>query len=156
MIAGTLIGAAAGLLWLYGLRPNIPYPWWMLQSFQHPWVFLVMLVVVLYVATWSPVLAVMLFLLVAALLMDMILYASPAATAAMAAPGHVATQRVLPAPHNMYTVHDEERDDGLPSPYEADAARMSGITLSSVALPEPHYPTFYGLRAEQPGEPAPF
>lgn len=153
VLMGTLIGATAALLWLYGLRPDIPYPRWMLQSFHHPWIFLVMLILVMYVATFSPVLAVMLFLLVAALLMDMILYATPVA------PGYVRTQTVLPTPRGVYGASpaaEQNPKDGVPTPYEARASHGTGISLSGVPLPEPAYPVFHAHAPVQPGDPAPF
>lgn len=136
---GILIGIVGGLVILYGLQPKQAYPRWMLAPYDHPWMFLVMLCVIVYIGVYfSKVLAGLLFLLVVSLYVDLMMFGRPT---------------IFKSDTEQASTNDDPPVDG----YTADSVwEQEGIPLSEVKIEEPNYPMFYGLQDAQPGDPAPF
>lgn len=77
ILEGLLIGVVGGLVILYGLQPREAYPKWMLAPYDHPWLFLVMFVVIIYVGMYNRLLGALLFLLAVSLYVDLIIFGRP-------------------------------------------------------------------------------
>lgn len=135
---GLVVGIVAGLVILYGLQPKQAYPSWMLVPYDHPWLFLVALFVIGYVMMFHRVLGALLFLLVASLYADLVIFGKP----------HAFKEK---ADASM-SVH-EDAVDGYSKNSVWDRA---GLPLSDVVLEQPNYPMFHGMEDAQPGDPAPF
>ncbi len=134
MLEGILIGVVGGLVILYGLRPSEAYPTWMLVPYDHPWVFLVLLLAIGYVAAYHRLLGGLLFLLVASLYVDLILFGRPT----------IFKRDKMPLGDTPQT-----------ETVRGTISAKWGIPLSDVNIAEPNYPLLRGLDEPQPGEPAP-
>lgn len=139
IIEGLAIGLISGVVLLYGLQPKEAYPSWMLLPFDHPWMFLVMVFVIAYVAYFNKLIAALLLLLVVSLYVDLIQLGRPT----------IFKRDKLPVPEDIAA----EPVEGTPQNSVWD---RHGIPLSSVVLDEPQYPTFLGMNDIQPGDPAAF
>lgn len=140
MLEGILIGIVGGLVILYGLRPSEAYPKWMLAPYDHPWIFLVLLFTIGYITVYHRLLGGLLFLLVASLYIDLILFGRP-------------TVFKRDKMHLGETNTSETSVGGR----ESGSAKWAniGIPLSDVNISEPNYPLLRGLGQPQPGDPAP-
>lgn len=143
MLEGILIGAIGGLVILYGLRPTEAYPAWMLIPYDHPWVFLVLLLVIVYIGAYHRLIGGLLFLLVASLYVDLVLFGRPT----------IFKRDRLPV-DKLPTEEVKE----ITQPTVSSSAKWEniGIPLSDVNITEPNYPLVQGLYDSQPGEPAEF
>jgi hypothetical protein len=131
IIEGFVVGILAALVILYGLSPKTAYPSWMMTVFHHPWLFVVVLVIIVYTAaTWSMTVAGLLLILFAALITDMFLFGRPIASERPSAP------------------------DVAPS--TPPRAFAPGAPLSSVSLAQPVYQMFQSDLEPSAGQPAPF
>lgn len=133
VIEGLLIGVVGGLVVLYGLQPKEAYPKWMLLPYDHPWMFLVMLFVIVYTAFYSKTLSALLLLLAVSLYVDLILFGRP-----------------------TIFKNDHDEDSSTIEVVGSEVHHQEGVPLSNVRLDVPNYPLFYGLNDSQPGDPAPF
>lgn len=70
IIKGLVTGVLVGFMVLYSLRPQTPYPEWVLQTYEHPWIFIVLLCTVAVVSAWELRAGAVLFIIVATLLID--------------------------------------------------------------------------------------
>jgi hypothetical protein len=74
IIKGILCGILSAFLVIYGLRPAIPYPDFLLEFFENPWLFLILLIVTYYIFIWDHMLGALLLLSIAALIFDYIVF----------------------------------------------------------------------------------
>ncbi len=74
VIKGILCGILSAYLIIYGLRPAIPYPDFLLDFFENPWLFLILLIVNYYIFVWDHTICVLLMLSIAALIFDYIVF----------------------------------------------------------------------------------
>lgn len=141
MLEGILIGIIAALVILYGLRPSEAYPSWMLISYDHPWVFLVLLLVIGYIAAYHRLLGALLFLLVASLYVDLLLFGRPT---------------IFKRDRVVMPDADASLEAVAPTSTVSSSAKWAniGIPLSDVNIQEPKYPLHQGLLDLQPGDPA--
>lgn len=140
MLEGILIGVIAALVILYGLRPSEAYPSWMLVPYDHPWVFLVLLLIIGYITAYHRLLGALLFLLVASLYVDLILFGRPT----------IFKRDHMPMPNASVAA------TAVPTSTVSSSAKWAniGIPLSDVNIQEPKYPLHQGLLDLQPGDPA--
>lgn len=141
VLEGLLIGIVGGLVVLYGLQPKEAYPKWMLVPYDHPWMFLVMFVVIIYVGMYNRLLGALLFLLAFSLYIDLIIFGRPTIFKTDSMP-----QSAQEANNSQDVIGSEAYGD-----WSAE-----GIPLSAVHIQEPNYPMFFGVHEPQPGDPAPF
>lgn len=74
IIKGILCGILSAFLVIYGLRPAVPYPDFLLEFFENPWLFLILLLVTYYIFIWDQMLGALLLLSIAALVFDYIVF----------------------------------------------------------------------------------
>lgn len=67
---GILSGIFIGILLMYSFRPQVPYPQWMLQPYENPWMFLILIMVVVLLLAWDLRTGGLAFLIVATLIME--------------------------------------------------------------------------------------
>lgn len=153
MIEAVVIGALAAASVLYTFQTRAQYPAWLLRSFDHPWILLVLFLVALFLFPWSPRIAVMLIFLALALWMDAILFSKHPI-------GNNQQKPTLPKP--LFPV-SEPLPEVWPFDEKTSAARnneardpLAGPPVASPdLLTAPSYPVFYGS-AMHPIGPAPF
>ena len=131
-IEPLLIGALAAVSIVFTFQTRIPYPAWLLKSYEDPWVFVVMIIAVAALGRWSLRVSALLMLLLVALWIDGFLFIRNEH-----AP--LAPQKPSPLELDNYT-----EDPSLAAP-----------ALQSVPLPEPNYPIFMAIDDFGAG-PAPF
>lgn len=133
-VRGAVLGAVAALCVVYSFQTKVVYPDWVLATWDHPWIFVVLVIVSLYIFVWSQELAVLLLLVLAAIIADKILFG-----------------RVL---YPVVNVEKTKQESVEPS--EIPTVDLYGPpSASSEIVSEPQYPLFYGLESPQIG-PAPF
>lgn len=69
-----VIGILSGYLLVYGLRPSIPYPDYILELFEHKWLFIIILAINYYVFLWDLRAGFLMLLSIIALIFDIILF----------------------------------------------------------------------------------
>lgn len=146
LIEAFLVGALAAMVIIYAFQTRIPYPRWVLQSIDKPWVLLLALLVAVFLVSASPRLGALAVILVLAVWLDIYLFAraplGSGDTTGLDTPLHT-SDPVATFP------------DAYDEPLELQAFEHNGPALASVPLATPQYPTFFGLDAASPG-PAPF
>lgn len=75
IIFGLAIGAMAAVCFIYVFRSKYSYPRWMLQSFENPWVFIVLFTLALFLMIYDQKIASLLLILTLALFVDMFIFA---------------------------------------------------------------------------------
>jgi len=74
ILKGLLTGVITGYLLVYGLRPAVQYPDFILDFFENKWVFLILLLVIYYTTIWDLKLGLLLFLSAIALIFDYVIF----------------------------------------------------------------------------------
>jgi len=74
IIKGLLTGIVVGYLLIYGLRPAVQYPDFILDFFENKWIFLILLLCIYYVIIWDLRLGLLLLLGTIALIFDYIIF----------------------------------------------------------------------------------
>ncbi len=69
-----IIGCLSGYLLVYGLRPSIPYPDFILDTFEHLWLFLILIIVNYYAYIWDLRIGYLLTISIVALIIDLQLF----------------------------------------------------------------------------------
>ena len=69
-----LIGILCGYLLIYGLRPAMPYPEFILEPFQHNWLFIIILIINYYFFILDNKLGYLMLLSVIALIFDYLIF----------------------------------------------------------------------------------
>lgn len=137
ILQGLVIGALAAISIIYTFQTRVPYPTWMLQAYDKPWVFLLLFVAALFLMTQHAVLGALMLLLLAALAMDGLLFARSYETSSFL---ETATPRIEPNNQSLEVwPFAEQTKRRLYDP------EQYGPSLDMVPLPEPLYPVFYGL-----------
>jgi len=67
-----LIGILSAYLLIYGLRPAIPYPEYILEFYENFWLLILLVIINYYVYLWDARIGILLGLSVIALIFDMI------------------------------------------------------------------------------------
>lgn len=70
VVKGLITGILVGFLVIYSLRPQVPYPEWVLKTYEHPWIFTILISMVVILAAWDARAGGVMLLIVATLLMD--------------------------------------------------------------------------------------
>lgn len=70
IIYGLTLGFLAGFFLLYTFKPNEPYPRFIIDLFQYPWVFIFILIAIIYIFYKDIRIGVMLSLIVTMILLD--------------------------------------------------------------------------------------
>lgn len=68
-----IIGILSGYLLIYGLRPIMPYPEFLLDLFDHYWVLLLLLCINYYLLIWDLKVGVLMGLAIIAFILDIVL-----------------------------------------------------------------------------------
>lgn len=74
ILKGTITGILCAYLVLFGLRPAVPYPEFILELFENLWMFIILLVVNYYVFIWDYTIGAILLLCILALIFDFVVF----------------------------------------------------------------------------------
>ena len=74
--AGVLAGLFSVFLIIYAFQPNRPYPSWMLEPAEQPWIFLLILLAIVYIIRWDYTIGLMALLCLIAIVFDLIVFTS--------------------------------------------------------------------------------
>ena len=134
-IESVVVGALAAVTILYGFQTRVPYPDFVLRTLNHPWILVIVGVIAIITFRWSPPIAVLLLILLAAFCVDTMAFARP-----------------LPQLLNQTPAERLSRQsvgDAVPAvpfavrvPGVGVTVTDAGVALSSVPLPVPQYPIF--------------
>jgi hypothetical protein len=69
-----IIGLLTGYLLIYGLRPSFPYPEFILEPFEHNWIFLIIFIVNYYAFIWDSKVGYLMLLSIIALIFDYLIF----------------------------------------------------------------------------------
>ena len=145
-IEALLIGALAAITIIYTFQTRIAYPEWVLQSYEHPWIFLCALVLSIVFMGVNPRIGAMLMLLLIALWMDWVLFARKINATNLKFDGN-------------YALIPQKKDVAEIWPYDSPSITRQpdiyGEPTSSVPFAEPEYPT-YAYTDDLAYGPAPF
>ena len=73
-IEGILLGVLAGVCIIYGFQTRVKYPLWMVKSYDHPWIILVLILLSVYVLQHNAKIGAMLLIMTMALIIDGIIF----------------------------------------------------------------------------------
>jgi len=149
ILKSLLVGITAGICFLYAFQTRIPLPIWALNAFNHPWIILLIIILILIVSEWSDKIGAFLLLLLVAVIIDYTIFARKVNNNNQSQNINENTEikRIqkksseMNNPDKMYLENVIETDDGPPNakiPYSQDI-----------------YPLFKGLEDPTSG-PAPF
>ena len=71
---GTITGVLCAYLMLFGLRPAVPYPEFILELFENLWMFIILLIINYYVFIWDYNIGAILLLCILALIFDFVVF----------------------------------------------------------------------------------
>ena len=71
-----IIGILSAYLLIYGLRPAVPYPEYILEFYENFWLLLILVIFNFYVYLWDRTIGLLLRLSIVALIFDMIQFAN--------------------------------------------------------------------------------
>jgi len=71
-----IIGILSAYLLIYGLRPAVPYPEYILEFYENFWLLLILVIFNFYVYLWDRTIGLLLCLSIVALIFDMIQFAN--------------------------------------------------------------------------------
>lgn len=145
IVQGLAIGALAAISIIYTFQTRVPYPSWMLQLYDKPWLFLVLILVAVALFYHHNAIGALLLLLLGAVWIDGLIFARP-------------LQKKQEETVQLPYIHDDSIEVfPFTEPLERrfEDPDEYGPSLDAVPLPEPLYPVFYGLDDLSPG-PAPF
>lgn len=74
-VAGLLAGLLAVFLVIYAFQPNRPYPSWVLEPAESPWMFILIFVAIWFLFKWDYVVGVLVVLCVLAVVLDLMVFA---------------------------------------------------------------------------------
>lgn len=138
-----LIGITAGICFLYAFQTRIPLPIWVLNAFNHPWIILLIIILILVVSEWSDKIGAFLLLLLVAVIIDYTIFMRRPDT--INHEKQVKKENIknfeLNNPNNMY----------LENIIQPDISSSN----SNIPFSQDIYPSFKGLEEPSSG-PAPF
>ena len=70
VIKGLVTGVLATFVILYSLRPTSPYPRWVVESYEHPWIFVLMIIAVPFLYAWDNIVGALAFIITTMLIID--------------------------------------------------------------------------------------
>lgn len=140
VVEGLLVGVLAAAVIIYSMRTTVFYPTWLLNIFEHPWMFVLLFIVIVYILTKNATIGGLLALMFAALLADHYVLTRPVAAKSWDA-----------KPRRESDSSDSsDSSDPAPAP-EPDAPAGASVKLAGL----PATPFYYDGE-QQPGDPAPF
>jgi len=74
VIKGIISGILSAYLVIYGLRPAMPYPEYILESFENIWLFAILLIINYYIFLWDYTIGVLMLLCIIGLVFDFIVF----------------------------------------------------------------------------------
>jgi len=69
-----IIGILSAYLLIYGLRPSIPYPEYILELAEHYWIIVILIIINYYIALWDLKIALLVCLSIVALIFDIYIF----------------------------------------------------------------------------------
>lgn len=76
IFAGLLAGLLSVFLVVYAFQPNRPYPSWILEPAEQPWIFILILIAIVYLFKWDYMIGVLALLCVLAVILDLVIFTS--------------------------------------------------------------------------------
>lgn len=80
LAAGMLVGLFSVFLVMYAFQPTRPYPSWILQFAEQPWIFFLLLAVFVYLLRWDYIVGVLGVICMLAVLLDLMVFTSAKTT----------------------------------------------------------------------------
>lgn len=74
ILKGSITGVLCAYLVLFGLRPAVPYPEFILELFENLWMFIILLIINYYVFIWDYTTGAILLLCILALIFDFVVF----------------------------------------------------------------------------------
>lgn len=74
ILKGSITGVLCAYLILFGLRPAVPYPEFILELFENLWMFIILLIINYYVFLWDYRIGAILLLCILALIFDFVVF----------------------------------------------------------------------------------
>jgi|UniRef100_A0A6C0LJX8 hypothetical protein len=71
-----IIGIISAYLLIYGLRPSVPYPEYVLEIAEHYWIVIILIIGTYYISLWDLKIALLLVLSIVALIFDLYTFAN--------------------------------------------------------------------------------
>lgn len=140
LVRGIITGIFMGFVILYSLRPKTPYPSFMLLSFEHPWVFIVLAIVVIYLFVWDRVVGCLGFIILLCLVLDFHMFSKKPIEIKEFQHENIQYPMLLDDKYRSVAIHD-----------------ISGQPLDSIGIDSDHYPLFSDTEVEmRPGYPSPY
>lgn len=138
VLRGVITGLLTAFVVIYSLRPKVPYPKWVLISYEHPWMFLVAIGVAAWAISWDRIIGSLLFIIVLTLILDF----------------HMLGKRTIES-KDKHVVNNKTSDTNTIGYMEFDD---EGPALNTMNLDEKVYPMFDNEADTmfQPGHPSPF
>lgn len=147
LIEPLFVGAFAAISVVYTFQTRIPYPVWIVQAYDKPWIFVLLFCLAIAIGSWSIKISVMTILLLCALWLDGVIFLR-----------NYEDEKSKQTIENIVTSSSKDLELW---PYDKPSASrtshvISGPPLQGVPLPEPQYPVFHGTSDEVQIGPAPF
>jgi len=143
---GLLVGILIGILLLYVLQPKTPYPKWMLAPYDHPWIMIPLVAVIIVAAKWDLLVSLLLVLVILGIAIDVSVF------------GKTFIPLMDEKKASDFKSTSLASSDGNSS-HTLGLKQSFGVPLSSAGIqmdmPVPHYPVFLGINSPQPGDPSP-
>lgn len=140
IVKGLLTGFLVAIILLYSFRPKVPYPKWMILTYEHPWLFVILGILDAYLFVWDRVIGVLLFIVLACLFIDF----------------HVLSKKPIMGANDY--MFDFKQKVAIPDQYPEEQKGFFGQPLEQVDVSEHTYPIFNDNSSDllQPGHPSPF
>lgn len=74
IFAGLLAGFMSVFLIIYAFQPNRPYPSWMLEPAEKPWLFVIIIITIVYLLKWDYLIGILVLLFTLAVILDIIIF----------------------------------------------------------------------------------
>lgn len=74
ILKGAITGVLCAYLVLFGLRPAVPYPEFILELFENLWMFIILLIANYYILIWDYTIGAILLLCILALIFDFVVF----------------------------------------------------------------------------------
>jgi len=73
-VAGLLAGLLSVFLVIYAFQPNRPYPSWVIEPAERPWIFLILFVLIWFLFKWDYTVGILAILCLLAVILDIIVF----------------------------------------------------------------------------------
>lgn len=157
LTAGLLAGLFSVFLVLYAFQPTRPYPSWILEPAEQPWIFVLFMIVLVYLFRWDYMVGVLGLLCLLAVVLDLVVFTAsdasfvPAISLIPIQKAESFGNEVIPEVSKKWTVNEKPTPQDLMRNREVDPNRQAdlglyaGTPLSSLSEPNVQEASYYPL-----------